>query len=304
MLAPKYIPTDLQSVAFDRGFQKHQKKLGEIQNDDRKKKVIDKEGPARAKLYETREKNLKFHNSEKLLAIEKDNEILLGRLVEISRKRAGVAQLSKSTNLPKTLNGPSRQREKDRIALENEAFAKRLLSQQPRFNRKKLELDYGKHQGLVKQIQRLDNPSTRKIKLPPLKETLKEKQSPTEEEKEDLAEEEERKEKAEKERKEKEEKETQEKKEKEQKEEAEKKAKEEKERKEKEEKEAQEKAEKEKKEKEEAEKKAEEEKAKLGKTEEEVNGATITERLPEEAETKKPEEEENKKKEEEAQKSA
>lgn len=42
---------------------KHQKKLGEIQKDDRKKRVIDKEGPARAKLYETREKNLKFHNS-------------------------------------------------------------------------------------------------------------------------------------------------------------------------------------------------------------------------------------------------
>lgn len=264
MIAPRYIPTHIQNVYHDQDFTKHQKKLEEIQSDDRKRRVIDKEGPAKAKLFETREKNLKFHNSEKLLAIEKDNEILLGRLVEISRKKKNdFVGLSKSTNITKTLNGPSRQREKDRIALENEAFAKRLLSQQALFNRKKLEVDYGKHLNLVKQMQRLDNPSTRKLKLPPIKEK---KTHQTEDEKEDLAEEEERREKEEQEKKEKERKEKEEK-EKEEKEEKEKKEEAERLKKEKEEKEKKEKAEKEKKEKEEKEKKEREEKEKNEKEE-------------------------------------
>jgi len=269
MIAPRYIPTNLQTVHQEQDFTKHQKKLAQIQSDDRKKKVVDKEGPAKAKLVETREKNLKFHNSEKLIAIEKDNEILLGRLVEISRKKkTDLAPLSKSTTLPKTLNGPSRQREKDRIALENEAFAKRLLSQQPLFNRKKLELDYGKHISLVKQMKRLENGSTRKVKLPPLKDL---KTNPTEDEREDLAEEEEKREKEEKEKKEREEKEriAKEEKEKLEKEEKEKLEREEKEKKEKEEKEKHEREEKEKKEREEKERIAKEEKEKLEKEEKE-----------------------------------
>lgn len=54
----------------------------------------------------------------------------MGKLVEISRKKkVGLATIKTEGSLPKTLHGPSRRREKDRIAAENEAFARRLLSQ-------------------------------------------------------------------------------------------------------------------------------------------------------------------------------
>jgi len=164
----RHIPTQLQLVQQEHELIKHHKKLEEISN-TKKKAQFDKELNNKSKLFEVRERNLKFHNSEKAMAIEKDNELLLGRLVEISRKKkTNLFPLKTEANLPRTLNGPSRKREKDRIANENEAFARRLLSQQPSFNRKQLETDYGKHQERVKNMQRLVAFSPR-IKLPPLK---------------------------------------------------------------------------------------------------------------------------------------
>jgi len=107
---------------------------------------------------------------KKTNAIEKDNELLLGRLVEISRKKPGVlASVKSETSLPRTLNGPSRRREKNRIAAENEAFARRLLSQQPSFNPKKLEVDYEKHNQRVKNMAKQPHFSPRKVRLPPIK---------------------------------------------------------------------------------------------------------------------------------------
>jgi len=138
MLSKRYVPTLIQTLNYEDNLTKHYKKLGEIQKEDRKKKNVDKEVAEKSKFTESREKTIKFHISEKTNAIEKDNELLLGRLVEISRKKPGVLALTKSeVNLPRTLNGPSRRREKNRIAAENEAFARRLLSQQPSFNPKK-----------------------------------------------------------------------------------------------------------------------------------------------------------------------
>jgi len=173
MIGPRYIPTQLQNLNFEHDLTKHHRKLEQIHKDERKKRSVDKEGQLKSKLFEVREKGLKFHNSEKALAIEKDNELLLGRLVEISRKKPGVlAQVKSESNLPRTLNGPSRKREKNRIAAENEAFARRLLSQQPSFNPKKLESDYEKHHQRVKnmaKLAQLASPTGRKVRLPPIK---------------------------------------------------------------------------------------------------------------------------------------
>jgi len=298
MLAPRYIPTDLQLVNFEHDLTKHQKKLEEIQKNNRNKKATEKEGVEKVKLVESREKVLKFYTSEKALAIEKDNELLLGRLVEISRKKK-TNILSQSVQ-PKSLNGGYRQREKNRIAAENEAFAKRLLSQQAQLDRKRLENDYEKHQGLVKKIQRLDATSTRKLKLPPIKETKKTGEGKTEEEKEDIAEAEEKKEKEEKERKAKAEKEQKTKDETEQKQKTDKEAQEKKEKEEKEalekkqteEKEKQEREEKEKKEKEEAEQKQKEEQEKEKEAEEKKETPVVEEI--EQTDTEKQKEEEGK----------
>jgi len=137
-MGQRYLPTQIQVLNFEHDHTVHQKKLDEIQQVEPKKKVVDKDTVAKKQLTEARERNLKFHNSEKALAIEKDNQLLLGKLVEISRKKKpNLFPVKNDANAPKTLNGPSRRREKDRIAMENEAFARRLLSQQPSFNRKK-----------------------------------------------------------------------------------------------------------------------------------------------------------------------
>jgi len=176
MLGGRHLPTAIQLINQENELYKHHKKLEEIHRGlDKRKKVLDKDTQTKAKLFETRERGLKFHNSEKQFAIEKDNELLLGRLVEISRKKKPNLFPAKNTKieaaLPKSLHGPSRRKEKDRIAMENEAFARRLLSQQPSFNRRKLEVDFEKHQSRVKNMQKLVVYSPRKIKLPPLRTT-------------------------------------------------------------------------------------------------------------------------------------
>jgi hypothetical protein len=177
MFAGRHLPTAIQLINQENELFKHHKKLEEIhRGTEKRKKVLDKDTTVKAKLFETRERGLKFHNSEKQFAIEKDNELLLGRLVEISRKKKPnlfpvPVKVKTEAVLPKSLHGPSRRREKDRIAMENEAFARRLLSQQPSFNRRKLENDFEKHQSRVKNMQKLVVYSPRKIKLPPLRTT-------------------------------------------------------------------------------------------------------------------------------------
>lgn len=177
MLGGRHLPTAIQLINQENELFKHHKKLEEIhRRTEKQKKVLDKDTSTKAKLFETRERGLKFHNSEKQFAIEKDNELLLGRLVEISRKKKPnlfpvPVKAKTEAVLPKSLHGPSRRREKDRIAMENEAFARRLLSQQPSFNRRKLEVDFEKHQSRVKNMQKLVVYSPRKIKLPPLRTT-------------------------------------------------------------------------------------------------------------------------------------
>jgi len=173
MLGGRHLPTAIQLINQENELYKHHKKLEEIhRTQDRRKKQAEKVTTEKAKLFETRERGLKFHNSEKQFAIEKDNELLLGRLVEISRKKKpNLFPLKSEATITKSLHGPSRRREKDRIAMENEAFARRLLSQQPSFNRRKLDSDFEKHQTRVKNMQKLVVYSPRKIKLPPLRST-------------------------------------------------------------------------------------------------------------------------------------
>jgi len=170
MLGPKNYPTPLQQVNHDTDLGKHHRKLEEIHKSTKNREFLDQHVSDKEKLFEARERGLKFHNSERLVAIEKDNELLLGKLVEIARKKKTAADFKADKHNIGSLNAPSRKREKDRIAAENEAFARRLLSQQPSFNRKKLETDYEKHNSRVKQMQKVPFFSPRKTKLPPLKE--------------------------------------------------------------------------------------------------------------------------------------
>ena len=84
-----------------------------------------------------RKKTKEFLTNEKNIIVNKDNQILLNKLVEISSgKWSSVApapkvKRAKSSNNtgkgPSSLNMGLRKRENDRIEKENHAFAKRLF---------------------------------------------------------------------------------------------------------------------------------------------------------------------------------
>jgi hypothetical protein len=170
MIGPRYVPTTKQKVFSEMDYQKHRKKLGEIVQEDRKKKAIDPEVDKRKKMNDLRVQNFKFQNFEKSQAIDKDNQLLLGRLVEISKqKKPKLFTVKSEASIPKTLNAPYRKRELERIANENEALARRLLTQNSAFSMKRLEDDYDRHRVLLKHVQKLTpSPKGKGSKLPPL----------------------------------------------------------------------------------------------------------------------------------------
>ena len=84
-----------------------------------------------------KKKTKDFLTNEKNLTINKDNQILLNKLVEISSGKwssvAPVPKAKKNRNHSTTVKGPTslnmgiRKRETERIEKENHAFAKRLF---------------------------------------------------------------------------------------------------------------------------------------------------------------------------------
>ena len=105
-----------------------------------------------------RKKTKEFLTNEKNIIVNKDNQILLNKLVEISSGKwssvapAPKAKRAKSSNNtgggkgPSSLNMGLRKRENDRIEKENHAFAKRLFDKQAVLNKKNLDKDFKSHQ--------------------------------------------------------------------------------------------------------------------------------------------------------------
>ena len=85
-----------------------------------------------------RKKTKEFLTNEKNITINKDNQILLNKLVEISSgkwssvapapKRNQSVKVKVSAGGPSSLNMGLRKRETERIEKENHAFAKRLFN--------------------------------------------------------------------------------------------------------------------------------------------------------------------------------
>lgn len=104
-----------------------------------------------------RKKTKEFLTNEKNITINKDNQILLNKLVEISSgKWSSVAPAPKRNQSVKVKNnvsgsGPSslnmglRKRETERIEKENHAFAKRLFNKQAVLNKKNLDKEWKNH---------------------------------------------------------------------------------------------------------------------------------------------------------------
>ncbi len=100
------------------------------------------------------QKNNEFNVNERNIIVNKDNQILLNKLVEISSgKWSSIKQSSSQTMIgPKSLNMGYRKRETERIERENHAFAKRLFDKQANLSKKRLDQDFKDHMKYKKQI--------------------------------------------------------------------------------------------------------------------------------------------------------
>ena len=118
-----------------------------------------------------RKKTKEFLTNERNITINKDNQILLNKLVEISSgKWSSVAPVptakTKNRNNSVKVKGPTslnmgvRKRETERIEKENHAFAKRLFDKQAVLKKKALDSDWADHIKYKKQIQKMAKPGT------------------------------------------------------------------------------------------------------------------------------------------------
>ena len=105
-----------------------------------------------------------FINNEKNAEINRENQILLNKLVEISSgKHTSVGKPPKKVKKKstpgskKSLNYERRKKECDRIERENMAIAQRLFNKQGSISKKKMDEEYDTHKKYKKQIQKTES---------------------------------------------------------------------------------------------------------------------------------------------------
>lgn len=115
----------------------HQRKMEKIMNGQKTIKEAKEITAMMKKNRDDRKKTKEFLTNEKNITINKDNKILLNKLVEISSgkwssvapvpTRKAIRNNSVKVKGPTSLNMGVRKRETERIEKENHAFAKRLF---------------------------------------------------------------------------------------------------------------------------------------------------------------------------------
>lgn len=85
-----------------------------------------------------KKKNMEFVNAERNIKLTKENNILLGKLVEISTGKFAVTKRERSVQptVGRSLNTAFRKKEHERIEKENHQFAQRLYTKTSHFNKK------------------------------------------------------------------------------------------------------------------------------------------------------------------------
>jgi hypothetical protein len=141
----------------------HQKKMSQIAASNRAIKEAKEISAMLRKNREERKKTKNFLTNERNITINKDNQILLNKLVEISSGKwssvvpAPTRERTRSIKFkgPTSLNMAVRKKETERIERENHAFAKRLFDKQAVLNKKSLDVEWQNHQKYKKQIAKL-----------------------------------------------------------------------------------------------------------------------------------------------------
>lgn len=164
MNAPTYIDKNLgKKRDEDKMMELHTKKLKEIQKRELKAKKQENMEMS-TKIKENKKKVEGFMKNEKNAEINRENQILLNKLVEISNgkwssvTKPPVKKVKKAPVLPskKSLNYERRKKEFERIERENMAIAQRLFNKQGSISKKKMDEDYGVSRKYKKQIQKAE----------------------------------------------------------------------------------------------------------------------------------------------------
>lgn len=164
MNAPTYIDKNLgKKRDEDKMMELHTKKLKEIQKRELKAKKAENMEMS-TKIKENKKKVEGFMKNEKNAEINRENQILLNKLVEISNgkwssvTKPPVKKVKKAPVLPskKSLNYERRKKEFERIERENMAIAQRLFNKQGSISKKKMDEDYGVSRKYKKQIQKAE----------------------------------------------------------------------------------------------------------------------------------------------------
>ena len=151
----------MSNCMLNREHEQHLKKMGKIGATSIARSEAKMVANQLKKNRDERKKTKEFLTNERNITINKDNQILLNKLVEISSgKWSSVAPVPNKKNRnnsvkvkgPTSLNMGVRKRETERIEKENHAFAKRLFDKQAVLKKKALDTDWANHIKYKKQI--------------------------------------------------------------------------------------------------------------------------------------------------------
>ena len=175
MNAPTYIERSTAlKLLRDKEMSKHMEKMGQIAASNKAIRDAKNITSQMRKNRQDRQKTKEFMTNERNISINKENQILLNKLVEISSgkwssvvapvKRNVPSKRTQSVKGPISLNVLTRKRETERIEKENHAFAKRLFDKQAVLNKKHLDTDFRNHLKYKKQIAKMPGlPKTRLV---------------------------------------------------------------------------------------------------------------------------------------------
>ena len=124
-----------------------------------KYKVLDEKSELlKLRILNNKLKSHEFVENEKINQIRRNNQLLLDRLLDISKGKWAApgmnAKKPKRRMGPKSLNYVTKRKELARIDEENSKLMKRILNQNPILSTKKLEKEYRERRRLQKSLQR------------------------------------------------------------------------------------------------------------------------------------------------------
>jgi hypothetical protein len=111
MIGPKYIETSSDLIKYrERSLDVHIHKLSQIRSGNAR---LDNSPPRSQRIKSTRNKTLKFHQSEHKNSVTKDNAFMLDKLVKINGRK--LSQTFRENFGPKSMNNKNRRDEIKRI---------------------------------------------------------------------------------------------------------------------------------------------------------------------------------------------